>query len=81
MDNLTGFSLGTQYNFAVKSDSKLTTQSVAQNPGVVDVEVCTVTSCSYNPSTDVLFVYPPGTPRSTASRRRAGRLRAATRSS
>ena len=63
VDNLTGFSLGTQYNFAVKSDAKLTTQSVAQNPGVVDVEICTVTSCSYSPATDVLFVYPPGTPR------------------
>ncbi len=29
-DNLTGFSLGTQYNFEVKSDSKITTQSVAR---------------------------------------------------
>jgi hypothetical protein len=63
VDNVTGFSLGTQYNFAVKSDGKLATQSVAQNPGVVDVEICTVTSCSYSPATDALFVYPPGTPK------------------
>ena len=63
VDNFTGFSLGTQYNYAVKSDASVTTQSVAQNPGVVDVEVCTVTGCSFEPGVDDLFVYPPGNPK------------------
>ena len=62
VDNQTGFSLGTQYNFAVRSDTRITTESVAQNPAVADVEVCTVTNCSHNPETDNLFVYPPGNP-------------------
>jgi hypothetical protein len=62
VDNETGFSLGTQYNFAVRSDTRITTESVAQNPAVADVEVCTVTNCSHDPETDVLFVYPPGNP-------------------
>ncbi len=62
VDNLTGFSFGTQYNFAVKSDKRITTESVAQNPAVTDVEVCSVTSCSHNPGTDELLVYPPGNP-------------------
>jgi len=62
VDNQTGFSLGTQYNFAVRSDTRITTESVAQNPAVADVEVCTVTNCSHDPETDELFVYPPGNP-------------------
>ena len=62
VDNLTGNSLGTQYIFAVKSDSAIMTQAVAQNPGIVDVEVCSDTGCSYNPSVDQLAVYPPGNP-------------------
>ena len=62
VDNQTGFSLGTQYNFAVKSDTAIATESVAQNPAVSDVEVCTVTNCSHDPDTDVLFIYPPGNP-------------------
>ena len=63
MDGYTGFSLGTQYNFAVKDNKTIATESVAQNPGVVDVEVCSVTGCSYDPNGDQLFVYPPGNPK------------------
>ena len=62
VDNQTGFSLGTQYNFAVRSDTRISTESVAQNPAVADVEVCTVTNCSHDPETDQLFIYPPGNP-------------------
>ena len=62
VDNATGFSLGTQYSYAVKSDKSIATESVAQNPAVVDVEVCTVTNCSHDPQTDFLYVYPPGNP-------------------
>ena len=63
VDGYTGFSLGTQYNFAVKDNKTIATESVAQNPGVVDVEVCSVTGCSYDPNGDQLFVYPPGNPK------------------
>lgn len=63
VDNTTGYSVGTQYNFTVKSDRKLTTESVAQNPAIVDIEVCTSTGCSYNPGPDELAVYPPGNPK------------------
>jgi hypothetical protein len=63
VDNLTGNSLGTQYNITVKSDGTIVTQSVAQNPGIVDVEVCSDSGCSYNPSVDELAVYPPGNPK------------------
>lgn len=62
VDNLTGDSLGTQHVFAVKSGREITAQSVAQNPGIVDVEVCSATGCSYNPGVDDLVVYPPGNP-------------------
>lgn len=64
----TPFSLGTQYNFTASSDTKLTTTTVAQNPAVVDTQVCTVTDCSAptspddNPA-DVLFLFPPGDPK------------------
>ncbi|MGD1011252.1 MAG: protease pro-enzyme activation domain-containing protein [Acidimicrobiales bacterium] len=61
-DNVTGYSLGTQYHFTLGSDTSLATDSVQQNPGLMDVEVCTVSGCSYNPPMDELYVYPPGNP-------------------
>ena len=61
VDNQTGFSLGTQYNFAVRSDTRISTESVAQNPAVVDVEVCTVTNCSHDPETDSCSSIHPAT--------------------
>jgi len=61
-DGESGGSLGIQYNFAVKSAKTIVTESVAQNPGVMDVLVCTVTGCSYDPAIDVLYIYPPGNP-------------------
>jgi hypothetical protein len=59
------FSIGTQYNFTANSDSDLTSTTVPQNPGLVDVEVCTVTACSLpTPNlTDGFFLYPPGDPK------------------
>ena len=62
------FSFGTQYNFTPTGDTKLTTHTVAQNPAVVDTQVCTVTDCSAptspdNDVSDVLFLYPPGDPK------------------
>jgi hypothetical protein len=60
VDNVSGYSLGTQYQFTVGSDTSLSTDSVQQNPGIMDVEVCTDSGCSYNPPMDYLYVYPPG---------------------
>jgi subtilase family serine protease len=62
VDDISGFSLGTQYNYTVSSDSAVTTHSVAQNPALVDVELCSNTSCSFSPPSDELMVYPPGAP-------------------
>jgi len=62
VDNFTGTSVGTQYSYTVNSDTSISSQSVQQNPDVVDVEVCSVTGCGFNPPSDFLFVYPPGNP-------------------
>ena len=61
-DSKSRLPLGTQYTFTVKSDTTLNTKAVAQNPALVDVQVCTVTACSRNPPADLLYVYPPGNP-------------------
>jgi Pro-kumamolisin, activation domain/IPT/TIG domain/PASTA domain len=62
------FSFGTQYNFDVNADDDLTTNTVAQNPALVDVQVCTVTDCSFptslnNDPSDEFFLFPPGAPK------------------
>jgi pro-kumamolisin-like protein/PASTA domain-containing protein/IPT/TIG domain-containing protein len=67
-DLATPFSFGTQYNFTASSDTKLTTTTVAQNPAVVDTQVCTVTDCSQptsanNDPADTFILYPPGNPK------------------
>ena len=62
VDVASPFSLGTQYAYTIHSDTNLTTQTVQQNPAVVDVEVCTVTGCSVNPPHDAFILYPPGAP-------------------
>jgi hypothetical protein len=62
VDNIYGGSLGTQYTYTINSDESISTESVQQNPALTDVEVCSVTSCSYNPPHDYLYVYPPGNP-------------------
>ncbi len=62
VDSLSPFSLGTQSTFTANSDSSLSTQTVAQNPAIADVELCTVTGCSVSPPADSLYVYPPGDP-------------------
>ncbi len=63
VDELSPFSSGTQYTFTASSDTSLSTQTVAQNPAIVDVELCTVTGCSATPSTDTMYLYPPGDPK------------------
>jgi hypothetical protein len=76
-DAQTPFSFGTQYNFSPDdSDTTITTSTVPQNPALVDVQVCTVTACSFPtsfdgppfspdnppPNADELILYPNGTP-------------------
>lgn len=58
----TGTDLATQYNYDVVSDTEVTTESVAQNPDLVDVFLCSTTGCAINPPADELLVYPPGNP-------------------
>jgi Pro-kumamolisin, activation domain/IPT/TIG domain len=53
----------TQYSYAVPSDSRITTESPQSNPGLDDVEVCSVTACSLNPPADYFYLYPPGNPK------------------
>ncbi len=67
VEALDGYSLGTQYNVTAHSDSDLTSATVPVNPGIVDVEACTVTACS-SPSSrsnplDWFLLYPPGDPK------------------
>ena len=67
-DIATQFSFGTQFNLTASSDTKLTTHTVAQNPAVVDTQVCTVTDCSPPSSlsgdtSDEFILFPPGNPK------------------
>jgi hypothetical protein len=57
---------GTQYGFKVTGDDTLRTQTVAQNPGLVAVEPCTVTGCAKGSLQAGLLLYPPGAPIVTA---------------
>ena len=65
IDALGPFSIGTQYQFTANSNTDLISSTVPQNPGLVDVVVCTVTACSYpSPNLDDGFLlYPPGDPK------------------
>jgi hypothetical protein len=62
IDTQSAFSAGTQYNFTVANDQTITTLTVPQNPGVVDVEACSVTACLPNVATDHFILFPPGAP-------------------
>jgi Pro-kumamolisin, activation domain/IPT/TIG domain len=57
---------GTQYRFKVTGDATLRTSTVAQNPGLVAVEPCTVTGCAKGSLQAGLLLYPPGAPTVTA---------------
>jgi hypothetical protein len=58
--------LATQYTYTARTDSRISTESVASNPGLDDVEVCSVTACSLNPPADYFYLYPPGNPKVTS---------------
>jgi len=65
-DTQSPYSTGTQYTFTVNSDTSLSTETVAQDPALVDVQVCTVTACSRKRPADLLYLYPPGNPQVTS---------------
>jgi Pro-kumamolisin, activation domain/IPT/TIG domain len=65
-DTTSAPSFGTQYTFTVGSNGRLSTHTVAQNPALVDVLLCTVTACSQAQTKDRLYIYPPGNPRVTS---------------
>jgi hypothetical protein len=53
---------GTNHTFTAASNTKLSTQTVSQNPALADVQLCTVTGCSATSKADQMFLYPPGQP-------------------
>jgi hypothetical protein len=61
-DSLSPQSEGTNYAYDAASGTRLTTQTVSQNPALANVQVCTVTGCSATSHADLLFLYPPGQP-------------------
>jgi hypothetical protein len=65
-DTTSPYSLGTQYTFTVNSNTSLSTETVAQNPAIVDVRLCTVSGCSLDRPADLLYIYPPGNPSVTS---------------
>ena len=62
------FSYGTQYSFTVEGQDSVSTETVQQPPGLVDVQLCTVTACSLDPPSDLLYLFPPGNPSVTSVR-------------
>ncbi len=75
----TANSNGTQYTFTVHGNTSLTTQTVAQNPALVSVQLCTVTGCSSDRPASHLYVYPLGSPRVTSVSPRSGPVKGGTR--
>ena len=55
-------SLGTQYTFTPEGETSLRTETVSQNPGLVQVRACTVSGCSSPSPHAQLYLYPPGQP-------------------
>jgi hypothetical protein len=53
---------GTQYTFTAEGETSLRTQTVSENPGLVDVRACTVSGCSTTSASDRLYLYAPGQP-------------------
>jgi len=61
-DSVSAPSEGTNYTFTASSDSSLQTSTVAENPALANVLVCTVTGCSAESEHDLIYLYPPGAP-------------------
>ncbi len=59
---LEAFSEGTQYSLTEEGDTRLSAETVSQDPSLVGVEACTVSGCSAPASGAELYLYPPGQP-------------------
>lgn len=57
-----GASEGTQFAFTASSNSSLSTHTVSQNAGVVNVQLCTASGCSAPSSATEMYLYAPGAP-------------------
>jgi hypothetical protein len=56
------FSEGTQYTVNASSNTSLSAQTVSQNPGLDNIQACTVSGCSASTAADLIYLYPPGNP-------------------
>ena len=63
---LPNFSIGTQYQYTNPSDAEIDTQTVSQNPAIVDTYACSDSGCSAQSGGDELLLYPPGDPKITS---------------
>ncbi|HTU32145.1 MAG TPA: IPT/TIG domain-containing protein [Solirubrobacteraceae bacterium] len=61
-----GPSSGTQYTYQVVSGGQVTTTTPQINPGLDDVQLCTVSGCSKARGADELWLYQPGDPQVSA---------------
>jgi hypothetical protein len=53
-------SQGTQYTVVAEGETRLSAQTVSENPALVDVSACTVTGCSATSASNRIYLYPPG---------------------
>jgi Pro-kumamolisin, activation domain/IPT/TIG domain len=65
------FSVASQYSYTTTGDTAITTETVDQNPALVDTVACSVSGCSASGQTDtgqqvnpgdLILLYPPGNP-------------------
>jgi hypothetical protein len=61
-DGLPPLSFGSTSLYTIHSEQSVTLQTPAQNPGIVNVELCTATTCSATSDADHMTIYPPGNP-------------------
>ena len=61
-DHYGPFSAGTQYQYTEVSDSEIDTQTLSQNPAIVDAYACSDSGCAAPSVNGELLLYPPGNP-------------------
>ena len=65
-DSAGGPSSGTAYDYRVVSGDQVDSSTPEINPGLDDVQLCTVSGCSVSAAADELWLYPPGDPQVTS---------------
>jgi hypothetical protein len=63
---------GTDYTVSATGKTRLSTQTVSQQPALANVQACTVTGCSAISNSDLLYLYPPGQPTVESLKPRSG---------